>query len=78
MLTKTFFKALLVAASVSGVYAHPQRKNTDGTSERVQSGGGGGRQAPPSVATKVATGKSDLRPKLRTLTTDLLQLMERP
>lgn len=77
MLTKTFFKALLVAASVSGVYAHPQRKNTDGTSERVQSGGGG-RQAPPSVATKVATGKSDLRPKLRTLKTDLLQLMERP
>ncbi|KAH7383568.1 hypothetical protein BKA64DRAFT_161550 [Cadophora sp. MPI-SDFR-AT-0126] len=56
MLTKTFFKALLLAVSVSGVYAHPQRRQTNGASERVQSlNGAGGRQAPPSVATKIAT-----------------------
>ncbi|CZT05215.1 related to extracellular serine-rich protein [Rhynchosporium agropyri] len=56
MLTKTFFfKALLVAASVSGVHAHPQ-KNTNAVSEPVQSPAqGGGVAAPAVVATKDAT-----------------------
>jgi len=53
MLTQTFFKALLVAVSVLGAYAHPQ-KNV--LSEPVQSPAQGvGRQAPAVVATKEAT-----------------------